>query len=331
MGIRLSRLLCVLVCAPIAAYTTFAMADDEATEIEIGASLGYSLHYADGVGEDGWGTENNSSRWHLGGKLHTGDFDVFGYYERGIAVDADDAETSREAFAGVGGRYGTLTVGRQSTGYKRAGVAVDPFYDTTRGGAAGRWSGAGPSYGLSALTDGSAPGTVSYESPAYEGVRLSVATYAGDGENQDDDFGAGAAYASEDAALSVGVQYLALNGGVVPGVPEQGSAIRVYGGWRGARWSAGGSAEYLDLDNRAEAERYYYAAATYTLRDDLMLAASFGRTDETVATGKSVSLGAFYRVLDAVVLYAVANQLWLDDDERFGVAVGGSFSFARVL
>lgn len=328
-GLRLARLIGVPACAALTVLNAPAWALDAEADVEVGAFLGYSLHHADG--DDGLGTENNSSRWHLGGTLQTEGLEVFGYYERGIAVDEDDAEPNREAFGGVAGRYGRLTVGRQSTGYKRAGVALDPFYDTTRSGAAGRLSGAGPSYGLSALTDGSAPGTVSYESPVFSGLQVSAASYVDDGEAQDHDYGVGARYVTGDARLSAGLQYLDLSGGVVPGAGGTGSALRVYGGWDGGRWSLGGSGEYLDLDGRAEAERYYYIATSYALRERLRLAASFGRTDETIATGKAASLGAFYRPLDQVVLYAAANRLWLDDDERLSFALGGSFSFSRVF
>lgn len=310
-----------------------ALAEKEkaSSEIEIGTYLGYSLHHTGRAGEGDWGTQNNSSRWYLKGKMAARGLEAFGYYERGIAIDDGDTEPSREAFAGIAGTFGTLTVGRQSTRYKRAGMAIDPFFDTTHGGAAAQLTGTGPSYGLSSLTDNSASGTVSYESPVYEGVLLSVATYLDSSEDQDHDLGLGASYASEESGLSAGLHYLNLGGNVVPGMSEGGSAWRLYGGWQQGRWNWGGSVELLERDGQSEAERYIYLSSSYVLREGLRLAAAYGRTEETAFSGDALALGGFYQLFDALVLYASAHRLWLDQDHRLSIAVGASFSFDRTF
>ncbi len=330
MNVLETKFLRPLALAALLTPTMASASEDFASsELNAGAYLAYSMHHTGRAGENNWGTQNNSSRWHLDGKLSGKGLEAFGYYERGIAIDDGDTESSREAFVGFNGAFGTLTVGRQSTRYKRAGVAVDPFYDTTHGGSGAQLTGAGPSYGLSPLTDGSAPGTVSYESPLYEGFLFSVATYLDKSETQDHDAGAGISYADEESGLSGGLHYLNLGGVVVPGMSEGGSAWRLHAGWRQGRWNFGSSVELLDRDGQPNAERYYYLTGSYAMRENLRLAAAYGRTEETATSGDALAIGGFYQVFDAFTLYASAHRLWLDVDQRLSVALGVSFSFDR--
>lgn len=309
------------------------------TDVVLSGSFGASVSYfeTDNNGSD-FDVENNASSIGLFGSAQEGGIRAFVNYERGFdrfnntSTNTEDRDFVREFFGGVThADYGTVTLGRQSTAYKRSGVRIDPFYDTSLTGINERFANEGASFGLSNLTNGFTSNTLAYASPAFGNWSGNVAVYANDngsaqGDN-DNDFGIGGTYEDIDAGYHVGAQYLDVNGNVVFGFPVPGGqALRVSGGYGQNNWSLGASAEIVDID-AGDKRKYLFVSGTYQWNADLQLAAAVGSTKDTPFDGEAITLGAFYEVFKNFNTYAGLKFAMLDPDDTMTIATGLRYSF----
>lgn len=341
------------------------------TDVGLGGVFAYSVsqHDGDSTGKD-TDAENNGSFLRVDASASDTDRGIkaFVVYERGFdrfnsaSANNEQDDFVREFYAGVSGRYGTLSYGRMSTFYKQAGQKIDPFYDTSIAGFNGQFSNEGAGYGLSNLTNAFTSNTVAYQAPTLvPGLTLRGSVYLNDngeaqavgGANDDDDFGVGAAYENADLGFAVGVEYLDINSVVTPtagatantifGVnkPVTSEAVRVYGGYKIEKLSLGASFEQIDVEDEADPRQYMMLSATYALLPDIRVAATYGLLKDVVPNaaanpngidGDGFAVGAFYDIIENLTGYVAARSVSLDaGDDISTVAAGLSYAFGTDL
>ena len=309
------------------------------TDVVLSGTFAGSVSYSDSdtVGSD-LDVDNNGSNIGLFASAQEQGIRAFVNYERGFdrysptSTNTEDRDFVREFFGGVThADYGTLSLGRMSTAYKRAGMRVDPFYDTSLSGFNGLLSNEGASFGLSNLTNGFTSNTLAYASPAFGNWSGNAALYANDnGSNQgddDNDFGVGGTYEDLDGGWQAGAQYLDVNGNVVFGFPVPGGqALRVHGSYGVETWSLGASAEIVDIDGGDKRE-YLFLSGTYQWSEKIQLAAAVGSTKDTPFDGEAITAGAFYEVFKNFNTYAGVRFATLDAEDTLAIATGLRYSF----
>ncbi|MBL4679295.1 MAG: porin [Pseudomonadales bacterium] len=129
---------------------TFAVTNAFGSSNTFYADFRYSLNQLD-VGDRTTQGENNASR--IGFKGHYGQSDsltAFYHLQMGVNIDGGgDVLSDRFYYAGLKGNFGSIIYGRTSTAYKKTGLQMDPFYDSSAGAGF-----SGSNFGLSPLTNG---------------------------------------------------------------------------------------------------------------------------------------------------------------------------------
>lgn len=327
---RLSRRLSPL-C--LLAFAGTVGAEPTPPELEFGGLVAVSLaHREDGAG--GPRLDNNASRLFLhAGSTLSPDWRISAYYERGAASEAEGVEAVREFHLGLAGPWGEWLAGRASTDYKRSGVALDPFHDSSVAGIDAGRAREGASFGLSALSNGSVPGSLAWRSPRYGGFGGNLAVYLDDQDDAEGgrgrpDYGLGLNYSGEDSGLDAGLQYLDLGGEAVsPG--QSGSALRGYGRLHRAAWSLGLSWEWLELGEDPASGHYRLLSTSYALNADQRLALTWGNRAETGADGNGLSLGLFQTFVAGLTGYAAVRQVSGEGGDSTGLALGLQYAFRR--
>jgi hypothetical protein len=286
--------------------------------------------------------ENNASNFRITAATQEVGIRAFAVYERGASNDQLGVEDVREFFGGVSGQYGTLVAGRKSTEYKLAGSRLDPFYNTSAASLDGRFVAEGASYGLSRLTTGFTPNTVSYTSPVLYGATVNLGGFVHDNDSDDGvgdeaDFAVGIGYANSDLwGLDAGVQVLDINGNVVPfSPPGEGSAVRAHVSLGQGLWTVGASFEQIDAEFLSDPRQYAFLSGTYQLFEALRLAATAGMVnagDDDVATPDGVggSIGMFWDVTKNLNAYWALRYVGLDsadNEDNATLAAGAKFTF----
>jgi hypothetical protein len=324
---RYAAALCLLALGgPATASTT-------GPDLELGGVVGASLaHREDGSG--GPRLDNNASRLFLRAtSALSSDWQISAYYERGAASEADGVEAVREFHLSLAGPWGEWLAGRASSDYKRSGVALDPFHDTSVAGIDAGRAREGASFGLSALSNGSVPGSLAWRSPRYRGFGGNLAVYLDDQDDAEGgrgrpDYGLGFNYSGEEPGLDAGLQYLDLGGEAVsPG--QSGSALRGYGRVHRAAWSLGLSWEWLELGEDPASGHYRLLSASYALNSHDRLALAWGNRAETGADGNGVSLGLFHQFGAGLTGYVAARQVSGEGGDSTGFALGVQYTFSR--
>lgn len=299
--LKMSKLLAGAIGAAAAVFcSTGALADSKGA---VYGDIRYGLDHSDSSGpvstasDVGADTDLRDLNSYFGVKASSGqgDIRVFGAYESYIGGELQflSLESHRQLYAGVATPYGTLSYGRMFTEYAKAGIAIDPFYNTSlasaSGGVAGSASAAGTgpfapptfnSYGQSATLTGEAPGIgavgagvqssqLAYESPTFFGVTLNGAVFfdraddSATGGQESHDYGFGAAWSG--MGINAGVQWLQMNDEVGQGTfigacgttgagTCDASATRVHAGYAAQRWGVAASYELIDLQGVGGAE-----------------------------------------------------------------------------
>ena len=271
---------------------------------------------------DGTQLLDNTSRLGIKGEFGDG---LKAFYHLQVGAPAggnmsDSGFTRRFFFAGLKGGFGKVAAGHMSTGYKMAGFKMDPFYDRTRVNVNGNIAAGGASHGLSGLTNDFADGALQYTTPSFAGFKVNLEAYI-DNTN-DDEHGTAAGVVWSNKSINAGVQYI--QSGKATTVPKQvndGSAIRVYGGFKAKSFKVGLSYEMLDNDftNSGIADaNYMLLTGTFNVNKEARIAASYGMVDDdsannvTTKDSSSITIGGFYNVMKKTELNMIFSQASLD-------------------
>jgi hypothetical protein len=338
-NIILTTAIAVICAAPLA-----AIAADHNLYGEFRASVN-SVDDTNG-GVDGLSVQDNVSLFGLKGKVGDKDgIQAFYHLQTGAPAGANkdtQAFNQRFFFAGIQGSAGKLAYGRMTNAYKFAGFILDPFYNMSHVNANGVFASGGATFGLSPATNGFTDGSAQYTSPSFAGVKVNASLYI-DPSNEDE-HGMGAGLTWTGGGANVGIQYIA-NGDtakagntVVPGLVADGSAIRLYGGYKGDSFSVAGSFE--TLDNKADDDpTYIYLTGTFNMSEKTRLVGSLGVVGKGAAgkgtlasaEGTGFTLAAFQTVAPKTELYVQYSAASLDDDSSNGdpsvIAVGAIHKF----
>lgn len=328
-----------LLAGAVAAAAAFLSAGAWAVDARgsVYGDIRYGLDYSDSSGpvsngnDVGSDTDLRDLNSYIGIKAsgEVGDVRVFGMYETYVSGEYAailSFQSQRQLYAGVTTGVGTVAYGRMITDYAQAGIAVDPFYNTSlasaNGGPAGTTSlspGAVPptfnSFGISPLFTGDTPvlatigaGTqgqqLTYTTPSMMGVTVNSAVFfdrADDSQTtgeESHDYGIGAAWRG--MGITAGVQFLQVNDEVGSGTfigaagtagngTGDATATRLHGSYAGSNFGFGLSAERIDLQGAGVTdEDYLFASGWFGVMRGTRLAASFGMVNEAV----DVSTGA---------------------------------------
>jgi predicted porin len=304
------------------------------TQAEVYGEFRYAYGYVDVADTSHWAGVNNASRVGVRGETSGRGLTAFVDLQAGVSVDAEGAAfTQRYYLAGLRGGFGTLSIGRQSTAYKLAGLRLDPFYDTSTlsaGGAVpvtGLFAGA--SFGLSNLTNGWADRTIAYTSPSFGGFSANAAAFI-DTEG-DHDHGLGVGY--QGRGLDAGVQYYSTVGGRTwaPAAAID-HAVRGHAGYtRVGSWSLGASWERLD-GRDGGSQDFLHAAGTVNLTSRAVLAGAVGHVEDGAVqptAGTAVHAGIFYAVLPQARVHALFSRLDAEGmPDRVTIALGLTYTFS---
>jgi hypothetical protein len=290
----------------------------------------FSFNQVDDADQDALSGDNNASRLGFKGEFKGDGLTAFYHLEAG--ADNDDDTTSNTAFterfyyAGLRGGFGSLVVGRHSPAYKMAGLATDPFYDTSANGAAGQFAAAGATYGLSALTNGFANNAIAYTSPKLgDALTANAAIYVDDSKQDDEhSYGLGLAYGS--GPITAGIQYF---DGEANGWNDALKAYRLHGGYKAGALALGLSFENVEPDAAGAADvNYLYLSGVFSMSEQTRLAVSVGNVDEGANEGAGVNVGVFHDVFKNTTLYGLYSTVDRDDNVDADVfSVGMIYNF----
>lgn len=333
-----------------AAAAAAALVTGTATALETrGALYGdlrLSLDYTEDGTDQTFTATDNQSTWGLKFSTARGGVRVFGAYER--FLDADEpatpgapVEVTRLAYLGLASQCGTLKFGRHATAYSEVGRKLDPFYNTAVSGtdgalAAGSLVGGGNSHGTSTEFNADAFGNayvanhLAYESPALFGLRGNAALFLDESgtDDQDHDYGAGLEYAGH--GITLGGQFLDVNGANAPTWGAGLEAARFYAGYAQARYGAGVSWERIDLPGAATLN-YLLVSGWIGLRDDTRLAVSVGAEDDSTTEGDSLRAGLFHDVIENFTVWVAGRYYNHSDSATLDanvVTLGASYKFS---
>lgn len=326
-----------------------AFAIDYAASLE--AQLAYSgSSYHHDVADDDDNAHSNGSWGGVSASVGEGGYRLFGVFQYGVerfnesVPNVVAGKREREAYAGVSSPYGTLGFGRQVSFFRRAGMELDPFHDTSVAGFNGMFAAEGASYGLSNLTNAFNDETLAYASPSWMGFSLRGAYFMDAAGDADEDYGLGLRFSSEDSPVAGGIEYLDSDGGdavfgVGKGVPFE--ATRLYGSYRWNTFSFGASWERVDVSNEADARNYSVFTASWQVMEKLNVAAALGVLRDVVPNaaanpdgidGEGLTVGAFYEVYPKLVVYAAGRVVDLDSGaDSDTIAVGASYRLSHSL
>lgn len=258
---------------------------------------------------------SNASRVGLKGSYEIGEgVSALYHVEAGLDADSngnDPMFTKRFAFAGLTGGFGTALIGTASSPYKMAGLAIDPFYDTSAGMAD-----SGANYGLSGFTNGFFDNVVAYITPSFSGLSANAVVVMDDTTGNDHHFNWGVTYTN--SGVTLGAQLLDVN---TPG--SELEATRVVAGYKADMWSVGASMEQVSA---ATDTNYIYVAGTYNLTPETTLKASYGDV-ENEGNGYAVGVShKLFKLTEVYVLYSDVNRDSLSDRSALSLGISQKFS-----
>jgi len=221
-------------------------------------------------------------------------------------------------FAGLKGDFGTVSYGLMTAAYKMPGFKMDPFYDSSTIGAGGTIAYGGATYGLSNATNGFTGNALQYTSTALGKVTVNAGIYIDDGNNDDHDLGFGASY--KDGGINAGIQVVSTGdapaaGSGVANIANDGTAVRLHGGFKADDWSAAASIEQIDMSATTDAT-YIYVVGKFNISAKTTAAVSFGTVDSDTGSGapdgSGINLGIFQTIAPKTQLVAQISQASLD-------------------
>ena len=311
-----------------------------------------SVSDVDGSGQDGLSGNDNVSLFGLKGTLGDGDTKAFYHLQTGAPADSN-AKTAQTAnttafnqrfyFAGLKGGWGKAAYGRMTNAYKFDGFKLDPFYNLSHVNAVGSFATGGASYGLSPATNGFTDNSLQYHSPAFAGITVNAGVYIDDTNEDNHSTGIGATWKGK--GPYVGIQYIQNNndgsvatGNVIPGVYDDGGAMRIHGGFKAKTWSAGLS--YETVDEAADAStNYMYLVGRFNVTPKTELVATVGTVDPDAgaanadAEGTGYQLAVFQTVVSKTQMYVSYGAASLDttnptkQDDPSVISVGAIHKF----
>lgn len=292
----------------------------------------YGLDFSDSSGpvslgnDVGGDTDMRELNSHIGIKASggVGSVSVFGVYESYIDQNLQSflqVEGSRQVFAGVNTPAGTIAYGKMFTEYAKAGLAIDPFYNTSLasgfGGVAGSavlLPGLGAptynSYGLAPQFVGETPfingvlnagvqaNQLTYTTPSFGGVTVNGGVFFDEADDsstngqESHDYALGAAFGL--FGVKAGVQWLQMNdevgqgqfigaGGTAGNGTGDATATRVHAAYGGGNFGVGASWERIDLQGAGVTdEDYLFVSGWFGVAQGTRLAASYGMVNEAV-------------------------------------------------
>lgn len=322
----------ILVAAIVAALPLSASADMSNTlygDIRLSTN---SVDDDDAYSSRNTNFKNNASRLGFKGSVGKDGLKAIYHIQAGVNADGSgSALTSRFAFAGLKGGFGTVIYGRTSTPYKMAGVKLDPFYDTASINAGASDGYAGASYGLSGLTNGFTNNSLAYSTPNLGGFTLNASAYLDDSSENEADFNIGATYAA--GAIKASLQYIDVN--APAGIANAGAvkdAIRLAGQYKGDKFTVGVSYEMVDATTGGTDVDYLYVPVTFMVSDKTKIAGSFGSVDDGAAEGTAFTLGVFHSILPKTTIYGLwsdhsADATGVSDRSVLSLGVSHKFSW----
>ena len=199
--------------------------------------------------------------------------------------------SGRDQYLGMGGNFGTLKVGTQSTVYKSHGAMLDPVYRTVaQQRDVGLQSTLHSQKGDSG--QGRATNTVRYDSPSWNGLKLAATyTLTPDNSSNNDDNGYGAGVSYENGGILVFADYLTnATGG-------DDEAYAVGGKYTLNNFAIFGQYEFdkglitdsetdtLGQNNTGDGADVWFAGATYTMGNN-MIYGGYGQGDKAKTTDR---------------------------------------------
>lgn len=324
----------LIAAAALTAFSTAAIAADASGEVY--GDFRYSIDQNDAQGAPAdLNFNGNNSHVGLKAAAKEGDYSVGVTYERFLGNDtATAADGVRQSYITIGSPFGTLDVGTAATAYKKAGEALDPFFNSGVNNGIGT---GGASFGLSGLVGdtiatanaaGFVQNQVAYTSPSFGGITVNAAMFADDATADRHDYALGLAWTA--GAISVGVQSLNINGAANFGTGVgTGTATMVHGAYTAKSWGAGAGYESLDPDGGAATDQFLLSG-WYGLTDSTRVAAVYGNVDAPgAAPNDSITLGAFHNLtksLETYVAVAKNTNAGVNNDVT-NISVGFNFDF----
>ncbi len=319
----MKKIILTAAIAAICAAPAAAIASDH----NLYGQMRFSFNSVDdvtGSGQDGLSGDDNVSLFGLKGSVGD-DLKAFYHLQTGAPTDNADGQNrafdQRFFFAGLSGGFGKAAYGRMTNAYKFAGFKLDPFYNLSHVNAGGSFATGGASYGLSPATNGFTDNALQYTSPAFAGIKVNASVYVDD--SNEDDHGSNIGAVWEGKGFNVGLQY-ASNGttaSTIPGLVADGTALRLYGGFKAKTWSAGLSYETVEdagtAGSLAEAN-YLYLVGRLNVTPKTELIATIGTVDPDQdsaaigAEGTGYQLGVFQTVVPKTQMYLTYGAASLD-------------------
>jgi len=289
------------------------------------------------VKQDGLSGNDNVSLFGLKGSVGDDGLKAFYHLQTGAPTDKNTKDSSafnqRFYFAGLEGGFGKAAYGRMTNAYKFDGFKLDPFYNLSHIGADGTFSSGLASYGLSPATNGFTDNALQYTSPAFAGVKINAGVYIDDGDEDNHStivgaswkgkgFNAGLQFASNNNDGKVnGVVDPAADTQVLPGIYQDGDALRLHGGFKAKNWSAGISYEMVD-DTKENEAKYMYLVGRFNVTPNTELVATVGTVDpgdkdkasdaSLLAEGTGFQLAVFQTVVPKTQMYLSYGTASLD-------------------
>lgn len=191
--------------------------------------------------------------------------------------------TGRDQWVGLKGGMGTIKFGTMSSNYKQMGGKVDPLYRTPLEGR-GFLKTQSPLHGGRDINRGRQTNTVQYSSPKMGGIQLVAnTTFSG---SQDETTGVGIRWANKDIMAYVDwIDGQTADGAaqtcVAPACTTE-SAVKVGGKFSAKAFSV--ALQWEGAEDRTGAD-YIFAAGTFNIDKNNMIALTYGITDVKVASG----------------------------------------------
>lgn len=253
-----------------------------------------------------------------------GDISVFGVYESYIDQNLQaflQLEASRQVYAGVNTPIGTIAYGRMFTDYAKAGIAIDPFYNTSLASAFGGTAGSAVlfpglgaptynSYGQSPMFTGETPfingllnagvqgNQLTYTTPSFGGVTVNGGVFFDEADDSNTNGQEAHDYAFGTSVnlfgVKAGAQFLFVNdevgqsafigaGGTNGSGNGDAMATRLHASYGGSNFGVGVSAERVDLQGAGAAdEDYLFVSGWFGVTQGTRIAATWGMTNETL-------------------------------------------------
>ncbi len=234
---------------------------------------------------------------------------------------------------GAKGFWGDVSLGVGSTPYKAAGMALDPFWDTS---ASARGFD-GPSVGFSDLTWGFTKNLIQWNSAQlWESLAVSAAVVVDDSNANAHDINIGAQ--QRIGGLDFGLQFLRMSSSHPTAKSlRAGHAVRAWSRWPlSDPLTVGASLERVDyerVEGGGDPLQLHYALSFTYKHNDHRWALAIGRSsaeEQPYLHGSGGSIGWFHQFMPGVELYALSSYVKRANGEaaRRISSLGVTYSYA---